>query len=101
MHGVCPLLCKTIAFARIGTGTAAVLYVNLLNLPKDKFRVSTRVPGGTIRPRIQRALRDIHASEGWPGLYRGLGPNVVGNTSSWGLYILLCVFLFAPFALFC
>ena len=47
---MCPLLCKTIAFARIGTGTAAVLYVNLLDLPKDKFRVSTRVPEGPLDP---------------------------------------------------
>ena len=43
---------------------------------------------------IWLALRDIHTSEGWRGLYRGLSPNIAGNASSWGLYFLLYVFFF-------
>ena len=82
------------AFAGIGAGTVAVLCMNPLDLLKVKFQVSTRAPeGGGIGRGIWRALRDIHASEGWRGFYRGLGPNVAGNASSWGLYFLLCVFL--------
>jgi len=34
------------------------------------------------------------------GLYRGLGPNVAGNASSWGLYFLLCVAFFIPFVFY-
>jgi Mitochondrial carrier protein len=84
------------AFAGIGAGTAAVLCMNPLDLLKVKFQVSTRGPEGGIGRGIWRALRDIHASEGWRGFYRGLGPNVAGNASSWGLYFLLCVFLSLP-----
>src|SRR6266851_1972684 len=68
--------------------------MNPLDLLKVKFQVSTRGPKGGIGHGIWRALRDIHASEGWRGFYRGLGPNVAGNASSWGLYFLLCVLLF-------
>ena len=82
------------AFAGIGAGTVAVLCMNPLDLLKVKFQVSTRGPEGGIGRGIWLALRDIRSSEGWRGLYRGLGPNVAGNASSWGLYFLLCV---APF----
>ena len=85
------------AFAGIGAGTVAVLCMNPLDLLKVKFQVSTsvRAPGGGMGRGIWFALRDIHASEGWRGLYRGLGPNVAGNASSWGLYFLLLrVFFF-------
>ncbi|KAH9025979.1 mitochondrial FAD carrier protein [Lactarius pseudohatsudake] len=76
------------AFAGIGAGTVAVLCMNPLDLLKVKFQVSTRGPEGGIGRGIWCALRDIHASEGLRGLYRGLSPNVAGNASSWGLYFL-------------
>jgi len=65
--------------------------MNPLDLVKVKFQVSTRGPEGGIGRSIWLALRDIHASEGWHGLYRGLSPNIAGNASSWGLYFLLYV----------
>ncbi|KAF8488932.1 hypothetical protein F5888DRAFT_1221462 [Russula emetica] len=59
------LLWQDHAFACIGAGTAAVPCMNPL---------STRAPGsGGIGRGIWLALSDIHASEGWRGLYRGLG----------------------------
>jgi solute carrier family 25 folate transporter 32 len=76
------------AFAGIGAGTVAVLCMNPLDLLKVKFQVSTRGPEGGVGRGIWRALRDIHASEGLRGLYRGLSPNVAGNATSWGLYFL-------------
>jgi solute carrier family 25 folate transporter 32 len=82
------------AFAGIGAGTVAVLCMNPLDLLKVKFQVSTRGPEGGIGRGIWPALCDIRASEGWRGLYRGLGPNVAGNASSWGLYFLLWAFHF-------
>jgi solute carrier family 25 folate transporter 32 len=74
--------------------------MNPLDLLKVKFQVSTRAPSGRgVGRGIWLALRDIHASEGWRGLYRGLGPNVAGNASSWGLYfLLLSVFLLLFFS---
>ena len=68
-----------------------MLCMNPLDLLKVKFQVSTspRGGGGGIGRGIWLALRDIHASEGWRGLYRGLSPNIAGNASSWGLYFLL------------
>ena len=71
--------------------------MNPLDLLKVKFQVSTRAPVSGIGRGIWLALRDIHANEGWRGLYRGLGPNIAGNASSWGLYFLLCVLHFIPF----
>ncbi len=38
---------------------------------------------------VYHALRDAVVLDGWKGLYRGLGPNLVGGASSWGLYFLL------------
>lgn len=34
------------------------------------------------------ALKRIVKQDGWLGLYRGLSPNVVGNSASWGFYFL-------------
>lgn len=77
-----------------------MLCMNPLDLLKVKFQVSTspRGGGGGIGRGIWLALRDIHASEGWRGLYRGLSPNIAGNASSWGLYFLLLRIFSLPFA---
>jgi solute carrier family 25 folate transporter 32 len=66
--------------------------MNPLDLLKVEFQLSTCEPEGGIGRGIWFALRDIHASEGWRGLYRGPSPNIAGNASSWGLYFLLYVF---------
>ncbi|KAN0062901.1 mitochondrial FAD carrier protein flx1 [Thecaphora frezii] len=44
--------------------------------------------GGRIGHDMIDALKDIVRTDGWKGLYRGLSPNVVGNSASWGLYFL-------------
>ena len=62
-----------------------------LDLLKVKFQVATESPKGGIGTQIWHSLREIHAERGWRGLYRGVGPNIAGNASSWGLYFLLCV----------
>ncbi|KAF7330844.1 hypothetical protein MVEN_02423700 [Mycena venus] len=76
------------AVAGIGAGTVAVLCMNPLDLLKVKFQVATTNPTGGIGKQIWYSLRDIQRQEGWKGLYRGLGANVAGNASSWGLYFL-------------
>lgn len=71
-----------------------MLCMNPLDLLKIKFQVTTKNPSGTLGKHIWYSLRDIHQQHGWKGLYRGIGPNIAGNASSWGLYFLLCASLF-------
>ncbi|KAF7331792.1 hypothetical protein MKEN_00059200 [Mycena kentingensis (nom. inval.)] len=76
------------AVAGIGAGTVAVLCMNPLDLLKVKFQVATTTPTGGIGQHIWQSLRDIQRQDGWKGLYRGVGANIAGNASSWGLYFL-------------
>lgn len=76
------------AAAGLGAGVVTVLCMNPLDLLKIKFQVSTAQPAGTLGKQIWYSLRDIQRHHGLAGLYRGLGPNVAGNASSWGLYFL-------------
>ncbi|EIM85491.1 mitochondrial carrier [Stereum hirsutum FP-91666 SS1] len=59
-----------------------------LDLLKVKFQVATEEPKGNVGQQIWLALKGIKHNEGWRGLYRGVGPNIAGNASSWGLYFL-------------
>ncbi|ESK96915.1 mitochondrial fad carrier protein [Moniliophthora roreri MCA 2997] len=74
------------AAAGLGAGVVATLCMNPLDMLKVKFQVATTNPRGGIGKQIWYALKDIHAERGWKGLYRGVGPNIAGNASSWGLY---------------
>ncbi|KAF8841292.1 mitochondrial carrier [Paxillus ammoniavirescens] len=76
------------AAAGLGAGVVAVLCMHPLDLLKVKLQVSTEKPKAGIGKQIWTSLRDIKAEQGWKGLYRGVGPNIVGNASSWGLYFL-------------
>ncbi|KAH8102287.1 mitochondrial FAD carrier protein [Cristinia sonorae] len=76
------------AFAGIGAGTVAVLCMHPLDLLKVKFQVATEKPSGGLGGQIWSALREVKVNEGWKGLYRGVGANITGNASSWGLYFL-------------
>jgi Mitochondrial carrier protein len=82
----CSLFWQDHPFSGIEAGMVAALCINPLDLLKVRYQVSTRAPGGGgIGRGIWLALRDIYAREGWRGLYRGLGLNIAGNASSWGL----------------
>ncbi|KZT12673.1 mitochondrial FAD carrier protein [Laetiporus sulphureus 93-53] len=76
------------AFAGLGAGIVAVLCMHPLDLLKVKFQVATEKPRGGVGKQIWLSLKDIKEQQGWRGLYRGLGPNVVGNATSWGFYFL-------------
>ncbi|KAL0949052.1 hypothetical protein HGRIS_009145 [Hohenbuehelia grisea] len=76
------------AAAGLGAGVVAVLCMHPLDLLKVKFQVATTAPQGGVGKQIWYSLRDIQRQEGWKGLYRGVGPNIAGNASSWGLYFL-------------
>ena len=55
-----------------------------LDLLKVKFQVST----ASSRQSIYASLKDIVKADGFTGLYRGLGVNMLGNSASWGFYFL-------------
>ncbi|KAL6306826.1 mitochondrial carrier [Sparassis latifolia] len=59
-----------------------------LDLLKVKFQVATDKPQGGVGKQIWFALKDIKDQQGWRGLYRGVGPNLAGNATSWGFYFL-------------
>ncbi|PWN37295.1 mitochondrial carrier [Meira miltonrushii] len=104
------------AFSGIMAGAVATICMNPLDLIKVQFQVDTssgkarrkareaassntiqsssfrritrRYLGGDVAIDMYNALRTIVTRDGWSGLYRGLMPNVVGNSASWGLYFL-------------
>jgi len=76
------------AVAGLGAGVVAVLCMHPLDLLKVKFQVATDKPQGGIGRQIWNSLRDIKVQQGWRGLYRGVGPNIAGNATSWGFYFL-------------
>ncbi|EMD31834.1 hypothetical protein CERSUDRAFT_144724 [Gelatoporia subvermispora B] len=59
-----------------------------LDLLKVKFQVATDKPQGGVGRQIWNSLKDIKVQQGWTGLYRGVGPNIAGNATSWGFYFL-------------
>jgi solute carrier family 25 folate transporter 32 len=93
-------------------GAVATVCMNPLDLIKVQFQVDTssrkgpplssqsssgstrwkllarKATGGDVLRDMGQALRDIVRRDGYVGLYRGLSPNVVGNSASWGLYFL-------------
>ena len=95
------------AFSGIMAGTIATICMNPLDLIKVQFQVDTtdrrklshpgvhkpnafvrRILGIDVLQDMGNALRDIVRRDGVSGLYRGLSPNVIGNSTSWGLYFL-------------
>lgn len=76
------------AFAGLGAGVVAVLCMHPLDLLKVRYQISTTPPKGSIGKQIWLSLSEIYSKGGVRGLYRGVGPNIAGNASSWGLYFL-------------
>lgn len=50
--------------------------------------MARKATGADVLRDMSDALRTIVRRDGYVGLYRGLSPNVVGNSASWGLYFL-------------
>lgn len=92
--------------AGLTAGSFTTLIMHPLDLVKVRFQVADKpapaslaadVKGkgrmggvGVVRfgKDVYGAMADAVTKDGWKGLYRGLGPNVAGNASSWGLYFL-------------
>jgi solute carrier family 25 folate transporter 32 len=77
------------AAAGFGAGLAAVICMHPLDLLRVKYHVATKPPEGSIGRQIWLSLKNIQRTEGWKGLYRGIGPNLAGNACGWALYYLL------------
>ncbi|KAI0699822.1 mitochondrial FAD carrier protein [Cytidiella melzeri] len=76
------------AFAGLGAGVVAVMCMHPLDLLKVKFQVANKNPTSGVGTAIWNSLKEIKDSQGWRGLYRGVGPNIAGNATSWGFYFL-------------
>jgi solute carrier family 25 folate transporter 32 len=80
------------AVAGIGAGTAQPYSVCTLSIfSRSNFKLSTAPPAGGVGKQIWLSLKDIWIKGGIRALYRGVGANVAGNASSWGLYFWLYV----------
>ncbi|SNX86587.1 related to FAD carrier protein FLX1 [Melanopsichium pennsylvanicum] len=60
----------------------------LQNTPAVRHGFRYYALGGRIGNDMISSLNGIVKADGWRGLYRGLSPNVAGNSASWGLYFL-------------
>ncbi|KAJ2661292.1 mitochondrial FAD carrier protein flx1 [Coemansia sp. RSA 1199] len=71
-----------------GTGGAIVstLLLHPLDLVKIRLQVDTKSHTQATLGRAVRATRHVVHTDGFCGLYRGLGANLAGNCMSWGLY---------------
>jgi len=93
------------AVAGLVAGSFTTLIMHPLDLVKVRFQIADkpnpqtlssiekgkgRASGGVVRfgKEVYGAMAEAVKKDGWKGLYRGLGPNVAGNASSWGLYFL-------------
>ncbi|GAA6005045.1 hypothetical protein JCM11491_002320 [Sporobolomyces phaffii] len=76
------------ALAGVTAGLVSTVCMQPLDLLKVQLQVSTTTRR-SIATEIASGLRAIVADgRGVRALYRGIGPNLVGNASSWGLYFL-------------
>ncbi|KAK9897607.1 mitochondrial carrier [Cystobasidium minutum MCA 4210] len=70
------------AICGIVAGCVSTLVMHPLDLVKAKLQVLTTDKGSGLPRQLVRIAR----TDGLIGLYRGLGVNLIGNCSSWGLY---------------
>jgi hypothetical protein len=76
--------------AGAGAGFLATALLHPLDLIKTRMHVQEI--GGRRLPHyanLWHAFRSIVRLEGLAGLYQGIGPNVVGSTGSWAMYMFL------------
>ncbi|KAL4871969.1 hypothetical protein BDV12DRAFT_162778 [Aspergillus spectabilis] len=83
--GLSSSMVETIAGFTAGIATTLCLHpLDLIKTRLQVDRISSSRVGGSLR-----VIRDISQNEGGlVAFYRGLTPNVIGNSSSWALYFL-------------
>ena len=78
--------------AGAGAGLFATALLHPLDLIKTRMQVQDARSQGRRLPMYRglfHGVRSIVSLEGWAGLFQGLGPNLIGSTTSWGLYMYL------------
>ncbi|KAL2428852.1 Mitochondrial FAD carrier protein FLX1 [Exophiala dermatitidis] len=86
-HGLSPASIETIA--GLSAGLISTIIVHPLDMIKTRLQVDTSAH--PLLNSSRSVLRDILRNEGptrISALYRGLTPNLVGNSAGWGLYFL-------------
>ncbi|GAA5970670.1 hypothetical protein JCM3765_005262 [Sporobolomyces pararoseus] len=77
------------ALSGVTAGLVSTICMQPLDLLKVQLQVSTSSKTRSTLGQISDGFKSIVKQEGGlRGLYRGIGPNLVGNASSWGLYFL-------------
>lgn len=79
------------AISALAAGAISTTLTHPLDLVKARFQVQhvTKESSGIRYTGTLQAFRVILQTEGIAGLYRGVGPNVVGNAAAWGTYMYL------------
>lgn len=73
----------------MGAGIVSTLCMHPLDLLKVRFQIAGSPSAlGEVSRGIVGSLRHIYHTSGVTGLWRGIGANIIGNSSSWGLYFL-------------
>ncbi len=72
--------------AGILSGVATSFLLHPLDVLKVRYQVQDGVVHALRYRSLAGAVRDVHASEGLRGFYRGMAPALVGSGASWGLY---------------
>ncbi|OAL35970.1 hypothetical protein AYO20_04631 [Fonsecaea nubica] len=86
-HGLSPASIETIA--GLSAGLISTVIVHPLDIIKTRLQVDTSAH--PLLNSSRAVLRDLLRNEGpsrLAALYRGLSPNLVGNSAGWGLYFL-------------
>lgn len=80
----------------LAAGASAGLFATALLHPLDLIKTRMQVQDARSQGRrlpmyrgLFHGVRSIVSLEGWAGLFQGLGPNLIGSTTSWGLYMYL------------
>lgn len=77
------------ALSGVTAGLVSTICMQPLDLLKVQLQVSTSSKTRSTFGQISDGFKSIVKQQGGlKGLYRGIGPNLVGNASSWGLYFL-------------
>ncbi|KAJ2158780.1 mitochondrial FAD carrier protein flx1 [Coemansia sp. RSA 552] len=74
------------ALSGVGGAIASTALFHPLDLVKIRLQVDTASQDEATLGRAVRAARHVISTDGFTGLYRGLGANLAGNCASWGLY---------------
>lgn len=72
--------------AGVGSGSLASIVCAPLDLLRTRMQVSGGLQNGSTNPKIIKSMREIYASDGFRGCFRGLGATLATVPAFWGLY---------------